>query len=1108
MTHYRSLIFIVLLWLSPLLAASTGQNDAPSPYSFPSYFESDPVPEDITPSGNPLDWAGAKIGLDVRNFTLPRAYENDYRFVCRFPIIDYVSNRPLYMKQWVEDTYNSIVEHHNWGLDAVEQAIDILTSDPQYHLEAPTVDEEAVDQLSRALGSSAHPELNQRQARALFAAYTQSAQMVQSALADLTAEDRAYFEKNPVAFLLPDGEKMADLTGNTDAQLEYISHLRRVKIDLIMEAARHLNNAILDFYKSERRGERRFLTNDEKLCGRVEVNTAWGKVIIAGEEDDIHNADTDFLIDFGGNDTYTNNAGGAVNGVAVCIDISGDDRYDSSERRFTQGCGALGVGILFDIKGNDTYTAHHFAQGAGIAGVGLLYDKIGTDSYSGQGFTQGAAMFGLGMLMDDAGDDSYDCATISQGGATTMGLGILFDAGGNDRYKLGADTGKDAFGGLPGYGQGGALSFRPSPWRGKFTPYGGVGMLLDAGGDDDYMTTGWCDQGGSYIMSLGVLYDYAGNDHYKAGTGQGSGIHITNAILIDRRGNDHYEGGFRTGGSGGDRSPGFLLDYEGNDTYKSGSSSYGTGCKPNSYSLMIDYKGDDTYITDNPKGPILFNCWDSFGGVWPESAPNLYPYAICLDLGGNDDYQVRNRRNNSVRHSFGHGIQLDMEWKGEDVVGKVENPLDDYNKYRFPIKRYGAQKPIRATGIYDPNLFVRFNAIGTLAQQPEEVIAALTDTTFRSNNRQSNRDLLECLHYSLIEKRLPPQLEPQLAAILHHTDPEVRLIIADDIGVFGITSCEIALLETLDDPEPQVRRFAYRSLMSLKSDKGLKKARLAVKKDESEDVRRLALAYLTTIESKGRLYKLLIDRLNSDPGSSVKVLAADALGRMGNHKAVKSLRKQGQTCDVYVQRAVAKALCEMNDMEGIGMLIESLSFPSIDAFFNYDYNVPNFISTYSGYDFPDPDRYDQARWREWFAANKGQIKLTENIAASRAYASLLNSLRGVSDEELITSLEDFLHLYPQHRNAAGTLAAQLNRIAWDMATAPRDNPRFNPAQAIIYSQRSCELVPDPNYWDTYAEALFAAGRFDESVKVCEDQLALSPGNRMFLDRLEKIKQMK
>lgn len=1135
-------VTLVLLCAASAFAASTNPESV-SPYSGETFFQSDPVPEDVTPVGNPLDWAGVKIGLDVRNFELPRAYEGEYRFVCRFPIIDYVSNRPLYMKQWTEDNAEALMRAQaSQGIASVGLALEILTGDAKNAGDVPAISPAEHDAFKKQLAASEIPTPLQTPILELFDAFDQASQMVQSARAGLTAEDSAYFAKNPVSFLLPDGTKITDLTGNTEHQQIYIERLRRMRIDQVMDAGSLLSQAVQKYIDSTR--SFRLL---EELMSRIPPDvdvifeSRWGKVVISGYGNDSLISDAVFLIDLGGWDTYVNNAGGTNGGVAICIDHSGNDSYDAKERRYVQGCGVFGVGMLVDLGGDDSYTAKHFAQGAGVAGVGVLYDAAGNDTYSGHGFTQGAGMFGLGMLMDSAGDDSYDCATLSQGGATTMGLGVLSDLSGNDKFKLGTDTGKNAFDGLPGYGQGGALSFRPSPWRGKFTPYGGVGFLIDGSGNDDYLTNGWCDQGGSYIMSLGALYDGGGNDHYKANTGQGSGIHITNAILIDKSGNDHYEGAFRTGGSGSDRSPGILIDYEGNDTYQSGSSSYGTGCKPFSYSLMIDYSGDDNYITANPVGPILFNCWDSFGGVWPESAPNLYPWAIFLDLGGNDNYQVRNRANNSIRHSFGHGLQVDMEWNGGDVIGKVENPLQTYD---FSKPRTWFQKNDSiANANTEPqwhslNLFKRFWMVGQAANGSENQLDVIVRKLLNSHHRQMNRDWLELMYYYLIDKRFPVRLEPRLATLLSAADPEVRTIIADDIGVFGLKSCEDALVEALDDNEPSVRRFSYRSLMALKSEKGFKKAVIAVTKDNSEDVRRLALAYLTTVHGRADshppiattlpdgadsypLYHILIDRLENDPASSVKVAAADALGRLGNDEAVTSLRKiieldSGADCnpphyatqDVYVQRAAAKALCELGEVDGIGVLIETLSFPSIDAFYNYDYNVPNFIATYSGYDLPDPDRYDQAKWREWFAINRDKIDLKTNITASRAFAVLGDSLRGASDERIIELLEAFLKNYPANRNAAGLLAGHLNRIAWDMATAPKESPGYNPQQAIIYSRRSVELVSDLNYWDTLAEAYFAAGLLAESTRICEEQLKKSPGNRMFIDRLEKIKTVK
>jgi len=122
-----------------------------------------------------------------------------------------------------------------------------------------------------------------------------------------------------------------------------------------------------------------------------------------------------------------------------------------------QGFGFLGCGFLADFNGNDTYTAKHFAQGASVCGVGVLWDESGFDTYNANAFCQGAGMFGLGMLLDNNGEDIYDCATLGQGGATTLGMGVLSDLDGDDRYYLAIDESKDKLGNLAGYGQGGAL---------------------------------------------------------------------------------------------------------------------------------------------------------------------------------------------------------------------------------------------------------------------------------------------------------------------------------------------------------------------------------------------------------------------------------------------------------------------------------------------------------------------------------------------------------------------------------------------------------------------------------------------------------------------------
>ncbi|MBM3323714.1 hypothetical protein FJY69_09600, partial [candidate division WOR-3 bacterium] len=635
----------------------------------------------------------------------------------------------------------------------------------------------------------------------------------------------------------------------------------------------------------------------------VTFDTPFGPAVIAGYGNDRYARNAALLIDLGGNDTYQNNAGGCERsgGVAVCIDHAGNDRYEAADSSYVQGFGFLGVGMLVDLAGNDVYRAKHFSQGVGILGIGALWDKSGSDTFSAHAFCQGAGAFGFGTLLDDAGSDVYDCATMGQGSATTLGMGVLSDLEGNDKYRLAVDSTKDVLGGIPGCGQGGALSFRAYPWEKKLTAYGGVGMLVDDKGNDDYVSNGWNSQGGSYIMSLGALVDNEGNDHYKCGTGQGSGIHVTNAILIDKKGDDVYEGGFRAGGSGSDRSPGFLIDYDGNDVYKSATSSYGTGCKPFSYSLFIDYKGDDQYICEKPKGAVLMNDWHSFGGVWPESDPNAWPYAISLDLGGKDRYDVRNRANNSETHSFGHGIHLDMEWKGGEVIGRVE-PLPGLTS---ALIRPGVRRStgwFRECFWYDYEPFARFRGVGLVADSGPGLLKEVKHLASTSS-ASFTRDAMECIHRWLAQGAIDDTLLPGILGLLQSQSVEVRRTFADDLGLWKVRVAEDDLVQTAEwDPDAQVRRFALRSLLRLESVKALPIARKLATEDTSEDVRRMAVTLVGKVRPSGEVLALLRWVLAEEKASSVRCAAADAMGNLGNPDAVEYLREAAKTYDVYVQR--------------------------------------------------------------------------------------------------------------------------------------------------------------------------------------------------------------
>jgi hypothetical protein len=1079
-----------------------------------THFESDPKPVDLRLTGNPLDYAGRRIGLDVRRVELPRGHEGGYRFAARFPLIDFVSNRPLYMKTWTEKTADRItVRHREKGLEALNEAAAVLRGTGAFPRKLPDVNADLLSAMEKKLSASPFTPPYRERLGSLLRAFLAARTAALRAQVRLTDADRKFFDANPGYFLAPDGKKMPSLTGNVDSQFAFLERARKVVFEDIFLASHALALAVKDYLsKKGKLTPEGVFTDPKRSKDRFRLETPAGVILVSGFGPDVHEEETAFLIDLGGDDTYRNNAGGCASsgaGAALCIDHGGNDRYEAPGRSFVQGFGFLGVGTLVDLGGDDRYTAKHFCQGAGILGVGALWDGSGDDVYTAHAFCQGAGMFGLGLLLDTRGEDFFDGATLCQGGATTLGLGILSDLEGDDRYHLNVGAGKDHLGSLAGYGQGGGLSFRHYPWRGKLTAYGGVGMLLDASGNDRYRSKGWCDQGGSYIMSLGALVDGAGNDHYSCHTGQGSGIHITNAILIDRGGHDVYEGGFRTGGSGGDRSPGILIDYKGNDIYKPRTSSYGTGCKPFSFSLFIDYEGEDTYVCARPKGKITFNNWDSFGGVWPESAPHLWPYAICLDLGGKDTYRVRNRRNDSERHSFGHGIHIDMEWTGGDVIGEVENPLPPQEEIPLPEGIGSSPLGEGIRGLQHPDTFTRFQVVRRIVDAGSSAIPVLAEVLRDSTHRSFNRDLMECVHYFFVQNAVSGEAIPPLLSLLRAKDAEVRTLMADNFGVWKIQEAEDALLgAATKDAAPSVREFALRSLLALESKKGLSVARALACEDPAEAVRRIAVVYVQRVRDDADPLALYVKILEEDTSPAVRVAAAEGIGALENPDGIEPLRRAAKTFDVYVQRAAGKALAGLFQVEGIEILIRSFSFPSIDAFYNYNYNVANFLAAYTGHDFPEKERYKEEVWLAWFEKNRDNIDLRTNVKAYRAFSALQEGLRALAPEAQIEKLEAFLKAHPGNRRAGKTLARILNQVAWDKVTAAKGTPAFDPKMGLGYAQRCVELDPHPNYVDTLAEAYLANGDVEKAAKICREMLKKKPGQKMFLDRLARLKALK
>jgi hypothetical protein len=377
------------------------------------------------------------------------------------------------------------------------------------------------------------------------------------------------------------------------------------------------------------------------------AETKLGPVIVGGTGRTIYYEDAALIIDLGGDDIYECRAGGSIGGVAVCIDVSGNDQY-LSRKSHSFGAGFMGIGILIDGEGDDYYVSKNFSQGSGLLGVGILEDLKGNDVYIGDTCCQGAGAFGFGAIVDTEGNDCYRACLYSQGLGFTLGCGISADAAGNDTYYAGGKYPHvpllpDQFQALSqGFGMG---------IRGANTS-GGVGILWDGGGNDMYNADVY-GQGASYWFSLGTLVDEGGNDSYYIHQyGQGGGIHLSVGILVDRAGRDMYSNFYGVGqGSAHDWAVGFLADKGGDDCYQGSGATVGVGLT-NSVGIFIDSAGNDCYSGRQ----------DASSGIQGAGVParDSISVGIMLDLGGKDSYSGGTKNDTYwIKQNIGIGIDVE-----------------------------------------------------------------------------------------------------------------------------------------------------------------------------------------------------------------------------------------------------------------------------------------------------------------------------------------------------------------------------------------------------------------------------------------------------------------
>jgi hypothetical protein len=529
---------------------------------------------------DPVNHALNLLGINESDLSRPIHQEAGYHLVSRIPLIDHVAQSPFYLHGWADDTSGKIQQNAQKGLfDLLSVMIGTLNGGVAYAEQdrnkaaaASGLLESYIQLYSRnnltpdnkalsAIQQAGFSEAFDKQLGQLLYAMTAAADLVQTAVAALTPDERFYISARPERYFFPVGGHFNFLTAPTHVPDDVAPITRKIDFVSLYTAGLVLSRGVDLFttYIRElppRERSVHFFKDAKKHPGiLLDLSSPLGRLAIFGQDDNIITDSWALVIDLGGNDRYTGavSVGSRMPGkVALAIDIDGDDVYNRGTRRYGQGFGCLSVGMLVDISGNDKYVAGNMAQGSGMYGIGVLADLQGQDSYRMGLMGQGFGLFGIGLLLDADGKDRYVVNGMGQGTGSTMGIGSLVDVKGNDKYladrkkrrgMLVADNWSHA--------QGSGLSIRYPEFEKHFSYYGGIGFLSDGGGDDFYFSSDGNCMGSSYFMSIGALVDHGGNDRYmpKNGYGLGYAVHFSNGILIDRKGNDTYYGNIRTGGA-------------------------------------------------------------------------------------------------------------------------------------------------------------------------------------------------------------------------------------------------------------------------------------------------------------------------------------------------------------------------------------------------------------------------------------------------------------------------------------------------------------------------------------------------------------------------------
>jgi HEAT repeat protein len=216
----------------------------------------------------------------------------------------------------------------------------------------------------------------------------------------------------------------------------------------------------------------------------------------------------------------------------------------------------------------------------------------------------------------------------------------------------------------------------------------------------------------------------------------------------------------------------------------------------------------------------------------------------------------------------------------------------------------------------DPGGDVEGPSADEMAAWQEEVVSGLMEqlTDKRASQRWGAAEGLGRLG--------DPKAVPPLVGLLRDPHAFVRWAAAQALGQVGGETPIPLLLPLLEDPDRLVRRSAVDALGHFNTPAVCKALRRALH-DRDPTVRRNAVEAVARLNDTGAIEALTVS-LDPENDLWLRYSAAEALGTVGDHRAIPPLIEAARDPHVLLRRAVVRALGLLGDSRAINALVQAL----------------------------------------------------------------------------------------------------------------------------------------------------------------------------------------